>query len=102
MDPCSPTSSWREMNFQLRCTRDLYCYFLVIARVPIGVHAILISLERKVAVRQEREIDFEITRVPISHRAYVPVAAISPGKENILCDSSVEHPRIVPYSWNRG
>ncbi len=91
-----PAAAGCEVNLQLGGFVHLPCCLLVVASIAVGIHAVLVGIEREVAVRQEREINFQVARSPVSHRADVPVRTIAARQQDILGYLRVENPGFIP------
>src|SRR5215472_16380231 len=91
-----PATTGSQFYLQLGVLVDLHFYLFVVTGKAVGVYAILVSIHREIAFRQEGKIDFRLARSPIVHRTHIPVTAALSRDQDIFGDATIEGFSVIP------
>src|SRR6266478_3968698 len=100
MNSRGPASAGGQWKLDLGGSIHLDGRLLIVARLAVGIHSVLVSVHGEVSFRQERQVDFEIARRPVGHGPDIPVVAVSPRDNYVLCNARIEQFSFVPLGWH--
>ena len=102
MNASGPAAAGSQGDLQFCWLWSLAWSLFVVAGHAVGVDSVLVRFHGEISGRQEGEIDFQLARRPVGHRADVPVVAAAARDHDVFADLRVEQLSSRPTPWAPG